>query len=120
MQGISKKIVIVFVVFFTCSWCRSTLDPSTTENENYEQTLQNHSKFAVVAYLPEWRYNGVDYDAICEHLTHLIFFSIEVDKQGSFAAMDRYPAVDCRVFLSVVKLRVFSMCKRNELIRTLA
>lgn len=36
------------------------------------------------------RYKGLDYEAVCEHLTHLIFFSIEVAPDGSFAAMDRY------------------------------
>jgi len=49
--------------------------------------------FAVAGYLPEWRYlhGGTDWDAICEHLTHLIIFSIEVASNGSLAAMDRFP-----------------------------
>ena len=36
-----------------------------------------------------YRYKGVDYDSLCKHMTHLIFFSIEVAADGSFAAMDR-------------------------------
>ena len=45
--------------------------------------------FAVAGYLPEWRYlhGGTDWDAICEHLTHLIIFSIEVASNGSLAAV---------------------------------
>ncbi len=35
--------------------------------------------FAVIAYLPEWRYEGLDYKGAFDHgLTHLIFFSLEV------------------------------------------
>jgi hypothetical protein len=36
-----------------------------------------------------FRYKGVDYDSLCKHMTHLIFFSIEVAQDGSLAAMDR-------------------------------
>ncbi len=63
---------------------------SMKDDDKYSGTENTMSSdFAVVAYLPEWRYNGVDYEAIADHLTHLIFFSIEVDSQGEFAAMDR-------------------------------
>ncbi len=35
--------------------------------------------FAIIAYLPEWRYEGLDYKGVFDHgLTHLIFFSLEV------------------------------------------
>eukprot|EP00729_Bicosta_minor_P006103 gene6103-11828_t len=54
--------------------------------------------FAVVGYLPEWRYlQWTDeektwrWDALSEHLTHLIIFSIEVGPTGTFQAMDRFP-----------------------------
>lgn len=53
--------------------------------------------FAVAGYLPEWRYLQWSpeehlwrWDALSEHLTHLIIFSIEVGLDGEFAAMDRY------------------------------
>ncbi len=68
--------------------CRSSKDLNSAQKDA-NQPLENEKKFAVVGYLPEWRYGGVDWEAISDHLTHLIFFSIEVDKEGSFAAMDR-------------------------------
>lgn len=49
-------------------------------------------------YLPEWRYlqwteeeKTWRWDALSEHLTHLIIFSIEVGPTGTFQAMDRFP-----------------------------
>lgn len=50
--------------------------------------------FAVVGYVPEYRYGGIDWDAMCKHLTHAIFFSIEVTSEGELAAMDRFPNSD--------------------------
>merc|ERR1712032_416508 len=47
--------------------------------------------FAVYAYLPEWRYDGANYADICQVVTHLIFFSIEVTPEGNLAALDRLP-----------------------------
>lgn len=54
--------------------------------------------FAVVGYLPEWRYlqwTPVErqwrWDALCKYLTHLIIFSIEVGPKGTLEAMDRFP-----------------------------
>eukprot|EP01063_Lacrimia_lanifica_P017908 TRINITY_DN24891_c0_g1_i1.p1 TRINITY_DN24891_c0_g1~~TRINITY_DN24891_c0_g1_i1.p1 ORF type:complete len:334 (+),score=115.32 TRINITY_DN24891_c0_g1_i1:57-1058(+) len=53
---------------------------------------------AVVGYLPEWRYlqwpgheQEYRWGALCEHVTHLILFSIEVAGDGSLRAMDRFP-----------------------------
>ena len=34
--------------------------------------------FAVAAYLPEWRYEGANWEVICTHTSHLILFSLEV------------------------------------------
>ncbi|KAJ8605620.1 hypothetical protein CTAYLR_000089 [Chrysophaeum taylorii] len=50
-------------------------------------------EFAVVAYLPEWRYEGANWEVICSHVSHLIFFSLEVGTPGSKAitALDRLP-----------------------------
>ena len=47
--------------------------------------------FAVVGYVPEYRYGIIDWDAMCKHLTHAIFFSIEVTSEGELSAMDRFP-----------------------------
>ena len=49
------------------------------------------SDFAVAAYLPEWRYEGANWDTIAEHVTHLILFSLEIAPDGSLAALDRIP-----------------------------
>jgi len=47
--------------------------------------------FMVAAYLPEWRYEGANWDDICKTVTHLIFFSLEVTPKGGLAARDRMP-----------------------------
>lgn len=49
--------------------------------------------FAVFGYLPEYRLNGFDYEAAFQTgLTHLIFFSIEIDRDGLPTALDRLPS----------------------------
>eukprot|EP00092_Neocalanus_flemingeri_P002693 GFUD01002883.1.p1 GENE.GFUD01002883.1~~GFUD01002883.1.p1 ORF type:complete len:354 (+),score=133.72 GFUD01002883.1:52-1113(+) len=47
--------------------------------------------FSTVGYMPEWRYEGADFDRLCQHLTHLIFFSLEVTPKGDIIALDRLP-----------------------------
>ena len=39
--------------------------------------------FNVVGYMPEWRHEGADFDRLCKHLTHLIFFSLEMSSRGN-------------------------------------
>lgn len=58
-------------------------------------------------YLPEWRYlqwteeeKTWRWDALSEHLTHLIIFSIEVGPTGTFQAMDRFPDEAQMVYMS--------------------
>lgn len=46
---------------------------------------------AVVAYLPEWRYEGANWETIAEHATHLLLFSTEISPSGEITAMDRIP-----------------------------
>jgi len=56
--------------------------------------------FAVVGYFPEWRYRLFDEDhadrleGVCNSLTHLLIFSLEVSPMGELAAMDRWPSPD--------------------------
>ena len=51
------------------------------------------SDFAVVGYLPEYRLGGFNYSAAFDTgLTHLLFFSLEIDSRGSPAALDRLPS----------------------------
>lgn len=51
------------------------------------------SQFAVIAYLPEWRYEGLDYGNVLKTVTHLVFFSIETSPKGDLMALDRIPNV---------------------------
>jgi len=46
---------------------------------------------AVVAYLPEWRYEGANWETISEHVTHLLLFSMEVGPKGNLLSHDRLP-----------------------------
>eukprot|EP00913_Durusdinium_trenchii_P022481 g21118.t1 len=46
---------------------------------------------AVVAYLPEWRYEGANWETISEHTTHLLLFSLEMTAKGKIVALDRFP-----------------------------
>lgn len=47
--------------------------------------------FAVAAYLPEWRYEGANWDVIARHTSHLILFSLEVTEQGGITQRGRLP-----------------------------
>lgn len=49
------------------------------------------SPFSVVAYLPEWRYEGADFEALASVATHLVLFSLEPTRDGGVAALDRLP-----------------------------
>ena len=51
----------------------------------------NPDAFVVAGYLPEWRYEGTDWDATCAHVTHLILFSMEVTEDAKLTASDRFP-----------------------------
>ena len=46
---------------------------------------------AVVGYLPEWRFEGANWDFMMRTYTHLILFSLEVKPDGAIGALDRLP-----------------------------
>jgi len=46
---------------------------------------------AVAAYLPEWRYEGANWDQITKRSSHLILFSLEITPAGGIGALDRLP-----------------------------
>ena len=48
--------------------------------------------FAVLGYLPEWRYHAANYVTLSHHLTHLIFFSAEPLPSGELTGLDRLPS----------------------------
>jgi GH18 family chitinase len=51
----------------------------------------HRSAFAVVGYLPEWRYGGANFDTLFDTLTHLVFFSAEPSASGALVGLDRLP-----------------------------
>ena len=50
--------------------------------------------FAVVGYLPEWRYEGANYKDLARYLSHLLLFSLEPGPDGSITGLDRFPGDD--------------------------
>jgi len=59
-------------------------------------SLKATEKLAVFGYLPEYRKTNFDYAGVfTSGLTHLIFFSVEVDKSTFLPkALDRLPSID--------------------------
>jgi hypothetical protein len=52
----------------------------------------NTTEFVVSAYLPEWRYSGVDWSLVSKGVSHLILFSVEILPSGAIGALDRIPS----------------------------
>jgi len=44
-----------------------------------------------LGYLPEWRFEGANWDVIARTVTHLLLFSLEPQPDGNFGALDRLP-----------------------------
>lgn len=55
-------------------------------------SASNSTDFIVSAYLPEWRYSGVDWSLVTQGVSHLILFSVEILPSGSIGALDRIPS----------------------------
>ena len=74
------KVILKFVIILA-GICRVTASASS---------------FTVFGYLPEWRYEGANFDTIFSHVTHLILFSVEPspDGRGGISGKDRIPAPD--------------------------
>ena len=68
-------------------------------------SLASARPFSVAAYLPEWRYEGANWDTIFGTVTHLILFSIEVTPQGAPSALDRIPRPELLAEVRVLGLR---------------
>jgi len=47
--------------------------------------------FAVIGYLPEWRFEGANWDYLAATCTHLLLFSLEPTPDGRITALDRLP-----------------------------
>eukprot|EP00038_Savillea_parva_P017216 m.19426 g.19426 ORF g.19426 m.19426 type:complete len:361 (+) comp3691_c0_seq2:52-1134(+) len=94
MQGpcVRGPMVLAAIVLAGCTVSR------VAGGEDDNAAASQSPPFAVAGYLPEWRYlqwteeeQTWRWDALAEHVTHLIIFSIEVGADGSFQAMDRFP-----------------------------
>ncbi len=60
--------------------------------ERWGVFASNRTDFVVSAYLPEWRYSGVDWSLVSQGVSHLILFSVEILPSGSIGALDRIPS----------------------------
>ena len=49
------------------------------------------SSFRIFGYLPEWRYEAVNWDVVSRHVSHIILFSLEMTSSGKITARDRFP-----------------------------
>lgn len=53
--------------------------------------VRANGDFSVASYLPEWRYEGANWETISQYTSHLILFSLEVGPRGTIQALDRIP-----------------------------
>lgn len=49
---------------------------------------------ATVGYLPEWRYEGANWETLAQHLTHIVLFSAEPTDRGDIVGLDRLPRAE--------------------------
>lgn len=54
----------------------------------------NLPPFAVIGYLPEWRYEGANFDTLSRGLDALILFSAEPLPDGRLSGLDRLPRAE--------------------------
>lgn len=54
--------------------------------------LTSASAFAVVGYVPDYRYGGIDWESVSSLATHLIFFSVGANPDGSLSDLERLPS----------------------------
>ena len=52
---------------------------------------QGFPGFVVFGYLPEWRYEALNWETAAEHVSHIILFSMEMSGDGNLKARDRFP-----------------------------
>lgn len=69
-------LTILIILFSLCVVTISALDDSS---------------FRVFGYLPEWRYEAINWDVVSQHVSHIILFSLEMESSGTITAIDRFP-----------------------------
>jgi hypothetical protein len=42
----------------------------------------------------QWRYEGANWDTICQYSTHVLLFSLEIGPGGKITALDRIPRAE--------------------------
>eukprot|EP01083_Nonionella_stella_P097092 272930_1 len=57
-----------------------------------QRVATKNNDFAIVGYVPEWRFDGIPFNAIIPHVTHLILFSIETDDGANLVELERLPS----------------------------
>jgi len=53
--------------------------------------VEGSRRFYTVGYLPEWRYEGANWNTLTSHLTHVLLFSGEPTEDGGLTGLDRFP-----------------------------
>lgn len=53
-------------------------------------------------YLPEWRFESLNWDRVSEHVSHIILFSLEMSPNGQITARDRLPRPEVSIVLEKV------------------
>ena len=87
-------VTIVILMFASGSMPSSAADVGESDHIAATDALSPRTAFAVASYLPEWRYEGANWNTICQYSTHLILFSLEVGPGGEITALDRLPRAD--------------------------
>ena len=65
------------MIFMLACWVLLITATSSAFNIPGQDKAHSLSPFSVAAYLPEWRFEGANFDTICQHVHHVIFFSVE-------------------------------------------
>tara|TARA_B110000977_G_scaffold185875_1_gene251194 strand:- start:31547 stop:32644 length:1098 start_codon:yes stop_codon:yes gene_type:complete len=69
-------------------------EESTGGQIENDASASNLDGFKIVGYLPEYRFDGVDWNGTCAGVTHLLLFSLEPTVDGALGALDRFPDTD--------------------------
>jgi len=72
----------------------SILSPSTKKSNSADHANNNNNKFIVAGFLPEYRLASRDVNDLCSKVTHLIFFSWEInEKTGALKDTNRFDSI---------------------------
>ena len=91
---VTVAVTIVILMFASGSMTSSAVEVGESDHITAPNAFSPGTAFAVASYLPEWRYEGANWDTICQYSTHLILFSLEVGPGGEITALERLPRAD--------------------------